>query len=66
MIFKIYFESSQKLSSGIGLLVVHQMYKEENSHIRPFIVIGNFKQYYCLHLCFHRSFKLQLVIRQEC
>ena len=45
MIFKIYFESSQKLSSGIGLLVVHQMYKEENSHIRPFIVIGNLKQY---------------------
>ena len=28
-------------SPGIGLLVVHQMYEEENSHIRPFIVIGN-------------------------
>merc|ERR1719458_455438 len=28
------------LALGIGLLVVHQMYEEENSHIRPFIVIG--------------------------
>ena len=30
-----------KLSPGIGLLVLHQMYEEENSHIRPFIVIGS-------------------------
>ena len=44
MIFTIYLKV-HKLSSGIGLLVVHQMYKEENSHIRPFIVIGNFKKY---------------------
>ena len=27
---------------GSGLLVVHQMYEQENFYIRPFIVIGNF------------------------
>ena len=26
--------------SGAGLLVVHSMFKEECSYIRPFIVIG--------------------------
>ena len=39
------FKFKFSLWSGAGLLVVHSMYKEECSYIRPFIVIGRFFSY---------------------
>ena len=35
---------------GSGLLVVHQMYEQENFYIRPFIVIGNLSLSYLVFL----------------
>ena len=53
---------------GSGLLVVYQMYEQENFYIRPFIVIGNLSLLYLVFLlcqdkrlckwrCYHHSIR---------